>query len=64
MELNTRFEQNFTTGSTELELDVLGVPGKLVTYVVYLSKKKLKKKSFFFTQAAIDQFLVSRNFRG
>jgi hypothetical protein len=49
----------------ELELGVLGVHGKLVKYVV--QKKKLKKKLFFFTQAiqtAIDQFLVSRNFRG
>jgi hypothetical protein len=32
---------------TESELDVLGVPGKLVKYVVHLSKKiKLKKNCF------------------
>jgi hypothetical protein len=47
---------------------MLGVHGKLVKYVVHSSKRKnWKKNSFFFTQAtqtAIDQFLVSRNFRG
>jgi hypothetical protein len=52
----------------ESELSVLGVLGKLVKYVVYsLKRKKIEKKLFFFTQAvqtAIDQFLVSRNFRG
>jgi hypothetical protein len=48
-------------------LVVLGVHGKLMKYVVHLSKRKKKKKIFFFIQAAqiaIDQFLVSRNFRG
>jgi hypothetical protein len=54
---------------TKSELDVVGVPGKLVKYVVHLSKRKnrIQKELFFFTQAAqttIDQFLVSRNFRG
>jgi hypothetical protein len=52
---------------TELELGVPGVHGKLAKYVVQLSKIKKTKKIFFFTQAAqtaIDQFLVSRNFRG
>jgi hypothetical protein len=52
----------------ESELDRLGVLEKLVKYVVHLSKrKKFKKELFFFAQAAqiaIDQFLVSRNFRG
>jgi hypothetical protein len=51
----------------KLEFDVLGVHGKLEKYVVHLSKRKNFKKIFFFTQAAqiaIDQFLVSRNFRG
>jgi hypothetical protein len=51
---------------TKLELDVLGVHGKLVKYLVHSSKRKIEKKLFFFTQAAqtaIDQFLVSRNFR-
>jgi hypothetical protein len=47
---------------------VLGVHGKLVKYVVHSSKRKnQKKKKKFFTQVAqtaIDQFLVSRNFRG
>jgi hypothetical protein len=51
---------------TESELDVLGVHRKLVKYVVH-PKEKIEKNLFFFTQAAqiaIDQFLVSRNFRG
>jgi hypothetical protein len=52
----------------ELEFDVLGVLIQLVKYVVHSSKKEKteEKKSFFFIQAvqiAIDQFLVSRNFR-
>ena len=33
---------------TELELDVLGVPGKLVNYVVHLSKRKKIEKHIFF----------------
>jgi hypothetical protein len=52
---------------TKLELDVLGIFGKLVKYVVHLSKRKNWKKLFFFihvAQTAIDQFLISRNFRG
>jgi hypothetical protein len=53
---------------TESELGMLGVHGKLAKHVVHSSKKnKIEKKLFFFTQAAqtaIDQFLVSRNFRG
>jgi hypothetical protein len=52
---------------TESELGVLGVHGKLAKYVVHLSKRKIEINLFFFTQAtqiAIDQFLVSRNFRG
>jgi hypothetical protein len=46
----------------------LGVHGKLVKYIVHLSKRKNRKnKIYIFTQAAqttIDEFLVSRNFRG
>jgi acid phosphatase class B len=48
------------------EFDVFGVPKKLVNYVVHLSKRKISKNLFFFTEAAqtaIDQFLDSRNFR-
>jgi hypothetical protein len=51
---------------TESKLDVLGVPGKLVKYLVHSSKRKNWEKKKFFTQAtqtAIDQFLLSRNFR-
>jgi hypothetical protein len=53
---------------TESELDVFGVLGKLVKYVVHSSKRKNRFLFlFFFTEparTAIDQFLVSRNFRG
>ena len=60
--------KNLPQAHTESELGVLAVQGKLVKYVVHLFKrKKLKKNKFFFTQAtqtAIDQVLVSRNFKG
>jgi hypothetical protein len=52
---------------TESEFDVLGVPRKLVKYVVHLSRRKFDLNYFFFRQAAqiaVNQFLVSRNFRG
>jgi hypothetical protein len=39
-ELNTSFEQNIPWAHTELELDMLGVPRKLVKYVVHSSKRK------------------------
>jgi hypothetical protein len=61
------FNKNLPRAHTASEMGVLGVHGKLVKYVVHSSKKKIEKKLFFFTQAAqtaIDQFLVSRNFRG
>jgi hypothetical protein len=61
------FNKNSPWAHTESELGVLGIHGKLVKYVVHLSRRKKLKKLFFFTQAAqtaIDQFLVSRNFRG
>jgi hypothetical protein len=66
MSLIPVFNKNSPRVHTELELDVLGVHGKLVKYVVRSSKRKNWKKIFFFTQAAQttnDQFLVSRNFR-
>jgi hypothetical protein len=31
----------------ELEFDVVGVPGKLVKYVVHMSKRKIEKKNCF-----------------
>jgi hypothetical protein len=43
---------NLIPDLNESELDVLGVFGKLVKYVVHLSKEKIEKKLFFFTQAA------------
>jgi hypothetical protein len=48
-------------------LDVLGVHEKLVKYIVHSSKRKIEKKIDFLhttAQTAMDQFLVSRNFRG
>jgi hypothetical protein len=36
----------------ESELDVLGVPRKLVKYIVQLFIEKIEKKLFLFTQAA------------
>jgi hypothetical protein len=67
MSLILVFNKNSPRAQTESELGVLGVHGKLVKYVVHSSKKKFEKELFFFTQAAqttIDQFLVSKNFRG
>jgi hypothetical protein len=61
------FNKNSPRAHTKSELDVLGVHGKLVKYLVHSSKRKKWKKIFFFTQTAqtaIDQFLVLRNFRG
>jgi hypothetical protein len=68
MSLILVFNKNSPQAHIESELGVLGIHGKLVKYVVHSSKGKKKKlKLFFFTQAgqtAIDQFLVSKNFRG
>jgi hypothetical protein len=67
MSLILVFNKNLPQAHTESELGVLGVHRKLVKYVVHSSKRKKWKKLLFFTQAAqtaIDQFLVSRNFRG
>jgi hypothetical protein len=43
-ELNTHFQQNLRRAHTESELDVLGVHGKLVKYVVHSSKRIEKKR--------------------
>jgi hypothetical protein len=50
----------------ELELDMLGVPAKLVKYVIHASKRKKKNKNFKpqAVQTAIEQFLVSSDFGG
>jgi hypothetical protein len=67
MSLIPIFNKNSPQAHMESELDVLGVRGKLVKYVFTCLKEKFEKNIFFFTQAAqtaIDQFLVSRNFRG
>jgi hypothetical protein len=67
MSLILVFNKNSPRAHMELELGMLGVHKKLVKYVVHSSKRKNWKKLSFFTEAAqttIDQFLVSRNFRG
>jgi hypothetical protein len=46
MNLIPIFNKNSPRAHTELELDVLGVHGKLVKYVVHSTKKKLKKNYF------------------
>jgi hypothetical protein len=52
MSLIPNFNNTSPRAYTESELDVLGVPGKLVKYVVHRPKEKFEKKLFFFTQAA------------
>jgi hypothetical protein len=44
MSLILVFNKNSPRAHTELELGVLGVHGKLVKYVVHLSKRKNRKK--------------------
>jgi hypothetical protein len=67
-ELNTWFQQKFAMGSYGVGIGHAWCSRKACKICSSLiQKKKLKKKLFFFTQAAqtaIDQFLVSRNFRG
>jgi hypothetical protein len=60
MSLILVFNKNLPQAHTESELGVLGVHGKLVKYVVHSFKKIFIQAA----QTAIDQFLVSRNFRG
>jgi hypothetical protein len=48
MNLKPILNKNSPWAHEELENDVLGVPKKLVKYVVYSSKKKKRKKLFFF----------------
>jgi hypothetical protein len=67
MSLILVFNKNSPRAHTESELGVLGVHGNLMKYVVHSSNRKIEKINKFFTQAAqtaIDQFLISRNFRG
>jgi hypothetical protein len=47
MNLISFFNKNSPQAHTESELDVLGVQGKLVKYVVHLSKRKNWKKIDF-----------------
>jgi hypothetical protein len=67
-ELNTCFQQKFTTGSYGVGIGRAWCSWKACEICSSLvQKKKIEKKIFFFTQAAqtaIDQFLVSRNSRG
>jgi hypothetical protein len=60
-ELNTCFQQKFATGSYGVRIGLAWCSWKACEI-----KEKIEKKLFFLTQAAqtaIDQFLVSRNFR-
>jgi hypothetical protein len=52
MSLIPIFNKNSPQAHTESELDVLGVNGKLVKYLVHSSKRKKGIIIFFFTQAA------------
>jgi hypothetical protein len=47
MSLILVFNKNLPRGHTKSELDVLGVHGKLVKYVVHSSKRKNGKKNYF-----------------
>jgi hypothetical protein len=53
------FNKNLPQGHTELELDVLGLHGKLVKYVVHLSKRKIILKDFFSSHKLPKQQLTS-----
>jgi hypothetical protein len=68
MSLIPIFNKTSPRAHIEPELDVLGIQGKLVKYVVHLSKrkeleKKIKKILHTSCPNNNDQFLVSRNFR-
>jgi len=47
MSLILIFNRNSPRAHTESELGVLGVPGKLVKYVLHSSKRKNRKKNIF-----------------
>jgi hypothetical protein len=64
MNLKPILNKNSPWAHTESELEVLSVHGKLVKYVVHLSKKKNNNFLAQAAQTTIDQFLVSRNFMG
>jgi hypothetical protein len=52
MDLKSILNKTSPWAHMESKFDVLGVPGKLVKYIVHLSKKKIEKKLLFFIQAA------------
>jgi hypothetical protein len=61
------FNKSLPRAHIESELDMLGIHEKLVNMQFTRPKEKIEKNLFFFTQVAqttIDQFLVSKNFRG
>jgi hypothetical protein len=55
MNLMLVFNKTSSRVHTESKLDMLGIPEKLVRYVVHSSRKELKR-NFFFTQAAQTAF--------
>jgi hypothetical protein len=58
-ELKTCLNKTSPWAHTELELDMLGVPRKLVKYVVHLCKRKKKKKYYFSSYKLPKQQLTS-----
>jgi hypothetical protein len=67
-EFNIHFQQNFTIGSYKVGIGCAWCSRKVCKiYSLVVQKKKIEKILFFFTQATqteIDQFLISKNFRG
>jgi hypothetical protein len=59
MSLILVFNKNFPRAHTESELDVLGVHGKLVKYVVHLSKRNNFKNNYFSSHKLPKQQLTN-----
>jgi hypothetical protein len=59
MSLILDFNKNSPRAHTESELGMLGVHGKLVKYVVHLSKRKNLKKNYFSSHKLPKQQLTS-----
>jgi hypothetical protein len=64
MSLMPIFNKNSPRAHTESELDVLSVHGKLVKYVVHLSKRKKLKKNYFSSHKLPKQKSTSFWFQG
>jgi hypothetical protein len=67
MSLILVFNKNSPRAHMELELDVLGVHGKLVKYIVHSSKRKNWKKHIFLHTSCLNSnrpIFGLGNFRG